>query len=148
MCIFIIALMLAFIPSSQGTKPTTRADGAEELRAIEQRLAEAWVKGDRDYINRVLADDWSVTDATGRVLSKNQVINEAFDSNDRQIESLEIDDVRVRVFGSCAVVTGTTRAKGRYKGSSMSVTLRFTDVFMRRAGRWQVVASQATQLAA
>lgn len=148
MCIFIIALILAFIPSSQANKRMTRADELEELRAIEQRLAEAWVKGDRDYINRLLADDWSVTDATGRVLTKNQVMQEAFDSNERQIESLAIDDVRVRTFGNCAVVTGTTRAKGRYKGTSMSVTLRFTDVFVRRAGKWQVVASQATQVAA
>ena len=64
-----------------------------------------------------------------------------------QIESLQIDDVQVRTFGGSAVVTGRTRATGRYQGSSMSVTLRFTDVFVRRAGKWQVVASQATQLA-
>ena len=145
MYLFIIALVLASTPSTQAT--TTRADQFEELRVIEQRLAEAWVKGDRDYINRILADDWSVIDAAGRILSKNQVMQEAFESNDRQIESLEIDDVRVRAFDNGAVVTGRTRAKGSYKGTSMSVTLRFTDVFVRRSGKWQVVASQATQVA-
>lgn len=151
MWVFIIALILAGFTSApvaqiEATK-RPRDSTVEELRAIEQKLAEAWVKGDREYINRLLADDWSVTDAAGRVLDKQQVLREAFESKDRRIESLQIDDVQVRAFGRCAVVTGRTRARGQYKGSSMSVTLRFTDVFVRRAGRWQVIASQATQLA-
>jgi len=151
MWVFIMALILVGVTSVSAPQPQAtrhaRERTIEELRATEQRLAAAWVKGDREYINRVLADDWSVTDAAGRVLNKRQVMREAFETEDRQIESLQIDDLQVRVFGRCAVVTGRTRAGGRYKGNSMSVTLRFTDVFMRRAGRWQVVASQATQLA-
>src|SRR5688572_29478196 len=119
----ILAGVMTSIGQSQATKPA-RGNTFEELRAIEQRLAEAWVKGDREYINRVLADDWSVTDAGGRILNKRQVMQEAFESTDRQIESLHIDDVKVRVFGGFAVVTGRTQAKGRYKGSSMTVKLR------------------------
>lgn len=150
MCRFIVTLVLASLASShalqaQGVK-RDRDNTAKELRAIEQKLAAAWVEGDREYINRILADDWSVTDAAGRVLAKQQVMREAFESADRRIESLQIDDVQVRVFDKCAVVTGRTRARGSYKGSSMSVTLRFTDVFVRRAGRWQVVSSHATQI--
>lgn len=146
---YAIALILAGVMTSMGqsqaTKPA-RGNAFEELRAIEQRLAGAWVKGDREYINRILGDDWSVTDAAGRILNKRQVIQEAFESTDRQIESLHIDEVKVRVFAGFAVVTGRTQARGRYKGSSMSVKLRFTDVFARRGGRWQVNASQATQI--
>lgn len=148
MRVLIGMLILACAAPASVAQPRAggRARGgvADELRAIEQRLAAAWVEGDREFVNRVLADDWSVTDAAGRVLGKRQVMREAFESKDRQVESLEIDDVRVRTFGGCAVVTGRTRATGRYQGNSMSVTLRFTDVFVRRAGRWQVVASQAT----
>ena len=151
MRVLIITLVLAGVASASLSRPqvTERARGgaAEELRAIEQRLAAAWVGGDREFIDRVLADDWSVTDAAGRVLDKRQVMREAFESKDRQVESLQIDDVRVRTFGGCAVVTGRTRAAGRYRGDAVSVTLRFTDVFVWRGGRWQVVASQATQLA-
>jgi len=46
-----------------------------------------------------------------------------------------------------AVATGRTRAAGSYRGVSATVTLRFTDVFARRQGRWQVVASQGTTVA-
>lgn len=116
----------------------------EHLRDIEMRLATAWVEGDRSYIERILADDWSVTDLTGRVLKKAEVLEEAFGSKDRQIVSLRIDQISVRPFGDWAIVTGRTQAAGEYQGEVAEVTLRFTDVFAYRDGNWQAVASQAT----
>ena len=44
------------------------------LADIEQRLAVAWVEGDSLFIEQTLADDWSVTDLTGRVLTKTEVV--------------------------------------------------------------------------
>jgi len=54
--------------------------------------------------------------------------------------------VKVRPYGDWAVVTGKTHVAGRYEGDEIDVTLRFTDVFRRAQGKWQVVASQATLL--
>jgi len=116
------------------------------LRDIERRLATAWVKGDRSFIEQILADDWSVTDLTGQVLTKAEVLEEAFGSKDRQIVSMRIDELNVRPFGDWAIVTGRTQAAGQYRGEVAEVTLRFTDVFANRNGKWQVVASQATLL--
>ena len=118
----------------------------ETLCEIEKRLAAAWVEGDRLFIEQTLADDWSVTDLTGQVLTKAQVLKEVFDSGNRQIVSMQIDDINVRPFGDWAIVTGRTNAAGEYEGEVAQVTLRFTDVFVSRNGRWQVVASQATLL--
>jgi ketosteroid isomerase-like protein len=118
----------------------------ETLREIEERLAAAWVENDRLFIEQTLADDWSVTDLTGQVLTRAQVLKEVFDSGNRQIVSMQIDDINVRPFGDWAIVTGRTNAAGEYEGEVAQVTLRFTDVFVYRNGRWQVVASQATLL--
>ena len=125
-------------------KSLTASEVAELLRGIEERLATAWVEGERSFIEQVLADDWSVTDLTGRVLKKAEVLEEAFGSKDRKIVSMKIDDVSVRSFVDWAIVTGRTQAAGEYQGEVAEVTLRFTDVFACRNGRWQVVASQAT----
>jgi ketosteroid isomerase-like protein len=81
------------------------------------------------------------------VLTKEQVMKEAFGSTERRIEAMAIDEVSVRVFGDAAVATGRTRATGSYRGTSASVVLRFTDVFVRRDKRWQIVASHASALA-
>ena len=143
--IVLAGLAVAFA-SQQQSGPRKQDNPVEELRDIEQRLAEAWVKGDREFISNLLAEEWSVIDAAGRILVKRRVMQEAFESKERHIESLKVDEVAVRMFSGCAVVTGRTRATGRYQGNSVSITLRFTDVFVRRDGKWQVVASQATQL--
>ena len=82
----------------------------------------------------------------GRVLTKAQVIEEGFESGVRKIESGTIDEVKVRLFGDVAVVTGRTLAVGSYQGNSFSVRLRFTDVCVKRGDGWQVVASQGTLL--
>jgi ketosteroid isomerase-like protein len=118
----------------------------EHLTDIQHRLARAWVDGDREFIESTLADDWSVTDLTGRVLTKDEVLREAFGSDERHVASMNIDDIRVRPFGDWAIVTGRTRAAGEYEGEVMEVTLRFTDVFVLRDGRWQAAASHATLL--
>ena len=123
----------------------TQSSGPDaELTGLEQRLAQAWVTGDRAFIEGLLADDWSVTDASGQVLTRAQVLAETFASTDRRIEAMAIDDLRVRLLGETAVVTGRTRATGSYKGQSATVVIRFTDVFARRSGRWQIVASHAS----
>jgi ketosteroid isomerase-like protein len=115
-----------------------------ELTEIEQRLAKAWVQNDRDTIDSILASHWSVIEITGRVLTKSQLMEEAFGSQERRVEAMTIDDMQVRVLGSFAVVSGHTVAEGRHRGQSVRVELRFTDVFTKRSGRWQAVCSQAT----
>jgi adenosylhomocysteine nucleosidase len=123
------------------------ADVQSILRELEQRLAAAWVKGDREFIDGLLADDWTVTDQNGRMLTKRQVLDETFGSNDRHIEAMTVEDVRVRLLDGSAVVTGRTRATGSYRGQKGTATLRFTDVFHYRDGRWRIVASQGTHVA-
>lgn len=124
----------------------TRLSDESTLHELEQRLAAAWVKGDRAFIESLLADDWAVTDPSGRVLTKRQVLDETFASSDRRIEAMTVDEVEVRLLGDAAVVTGRTRATGSYRGQSGTAILRFTDVFHYRDGRWQVVASQGTSI--
>jgi ketosteroid isomerase-like protein len=128
------------------TIKTQNTDVAKQLSQIEQRIAKAVVESDIETYNSILASDWTSIDLTGRVLSKSQVIEELA-SKVRQIESATIDDIRVREFGDVAVVTGRTTATGRYRGQRTRVVLRFTDVFAKIDGRWQVVASQGTQVA-
>ncbi len=123
---------------------TQDSDPAAALVELEHKLASAWVTGDRPFIEALLAPDWAVTDPSGKVLSRQQVLDEAFLTSDRDITAMTIDDVRVRLFGDTAVVTGRTQATGAYQGNSVTVILRFTDVFVRSDARWRVVASQGT----
>jgi ketosteroid isomerase-like protein len=119
-------------------------DDAAELQQIEQRLARAWVEGDRDAIDAILDPNWTVTDIAGRVRTKLDVFRDMFAKQDRPIKAMTVDEVKVRLFGSIAVVTGRTSATG---SDGTRVTLRFTDVFEKQDGRWQAVISQGTPIA-
>jgi ketosteroid isomerase-like protein len=114
---------------------------------LEQKLASAWVTGDRAFIESLLAADWTVIDPSGKLLTRQQVLDEAFVTGDRTIMTMTVDELRVRDLGNVAVATGRTRASGVYRGEGASVVLRFTDVFVHREGRWQVVASHGTMVA-
>jgi len=63
------------------------------------------------------------------------------------VETSTVDDVSVTVIGETAIVRGRTAATGVVNGKAMSTRLRFTDVFIKRGGRWQAVASHASPLA-
>ena len=56
------------------------------------------------------------------------------------------DDVRVRVYGDAAVATGRIRSEGTFRGQPRGGRTRFTRVFVRRGGRWQLVANQLTPI--
>ena len=134
---FMLAAML--MVSQPDTSAATR-----ELMQIERQLAATWKRGDCDGWAALLAPDWSVIHITGEVITRAQAI-ETCKSGAVPLDSLESDELSVRVFGDAAVVTGRTTASTG-GASPATVRLRFTDVFIRRSGKWLVVASHATRL--
>ena len=114
------------------------------LTEIQQELASAWIARDRATIERLIAPDWIVTHVEGQRLTRADVFRDMFDSDATRIESTAVDEIAVRLFGDAAVVTGRTHAVGTQSGTAFDVQLRFTDVFVRRDGVWQAVASHAT----
>jgi ketosteroid isomerase-like protein len=114
----------------------------DQLETIEQRLASTWKSHDCAGWGALLADDWSVTHIDAQVITKPQALDMC-----RTAAPMEsaVDQLSVRVYGDTAIVTGRTTAT--VSGASpVTVTLRFTDVFVRRDGRWLVVASHATRI--
>lgn len=114
-----------------------------QLTEIEHRLISAWVAGDPTFHERILSDDWTVTEPTGRILTKADVLRDSF-AGEREITRGEIDQIVVREFGNFALVTGRTRVTGRIEGQDVDIALRFTDVFTVMDGEWRCVASHGT----
>lgn len=120
--------------------------GDAELIDIQQELARAWTTGDRLTIERIIAPDWTSTGPDGSLSDRPQVLAQVFDSGIHKIRALKVDDIKVRVYGDSAVVTGRTHGVGEYEGVGYDVDIRFTDLFVRRDDRWQAVASHASLL--
>jgi ketosteroid isomerase-like protein len=113
-----------------------------ELEAIEERLASAWKNRDCAGWGTLLADDWSVTHIDANLITKPQAL-EMCRSGPAVTSTL--DQLAVRLYGDTAIVTGRTHASVN-GDAPQAVILRFTDVFVRREGRWMVIASHATRV--
>ena len=116
----------------------------EELLKLEEAFAEAIVKNDLEGIGRLVADDWIIIDPNGEIVDRTRFF-EVIKSGALTHDTMESEDFRVRVYGDSAVVTGITRTKGRFMGQEFSTQERATDVFVRRAGRWQCVLTHLTR---
>jgi ketosteroid isomerase-like protein len=132
-----VALALTLTAVQASDSPAT----TRELTEIEARLAATYRSGDCDGWGALLAAEWSVIHITGAEITKAAAVH-ACKSAATKIDSLSSDNLVVRAFGDAAVVTGRTTASA----GGQTVVLRFTDVFIRRDGRWLAVASQATPI--
>jgi Domain of unknown function (DUF4440) len=138
--VLVVMLSSTFAANQDGRPDRDRA----ALAQIQQDLAQAWVSGDRTTIERIISPEWRSTGPDGRSSDRAAVIGDVFERRVHRIRRLEIDDVRVQVFGDAAVVTGRTHGIGDFAGTPYDVVIRFTDTFVRRASQWQAVASHSS----
>jgi ketosteroid isomerase-like protein len=118
----------------------------QELLKLEKEFTGAIVKNDPEAIDQFLSDDWIIIDPDGGVIDKSRFLG-VIKSGALTHEMMESDDVRVRVYGDCAVLTALTRSKGKFAGQDFTTSERATDVFVRRDGRWRCVLSHLTRFA-
>ncbi len=137
-----------------GRGPERQASRAErEILALEKEAREVAMRNDPDALTefqrRVLADEIVYTAVNGEVFDKARTLsgNLAFIKSGWKVESDEAEDERVRVYGDIAVYTcRETYTLHSPEGQASTSTSRAMDVFIKRQGRWQVVASQVTSV--
>lgn len=117
----------------------------DEVRRVESEWGVAFERKDMATLDRLMADEYILTDPLGNVRSKAESLA-AIESNQINFESTESDDVKVRINGDTAVVTGRSTFRGRYKGWSMAGRYQYTDVLVKRRGAWKAVGSHITAL--
>jgi ketosteroid isomerase-like protein len=124
-----------------------------EITRLENEWAAAAQHGDTDTLRRILADDLVMTLVDGNIGDKAGEIKNA-ESGAVTAEAWELADTKVTVLSAdSAFITGRgVIKKGKFKDpatgkiSDISGQYRFTDVYVRRNGQWQAVASQTTQI--
>ena len=115
-----------------------------------QRRDSLWnslrLRGDAGALAPLLADDWQLTHSDGRVQDKADYLAELATGRRRngRVENL---GVRVREYGSTAIVTGISVQSGVSDGVPWSGRFRFTRTWIRRDGTWVMVASHSSRCA-
>ena len=118
----------------------------QELIKLENGWIDALVNHDWAFIDGILADDYTTTDSDGIIATKAQEMA-ILKSGEEAITSAVADDFRVRVYGDAAVVTFRWTYKGQVRGKESLGEERYTDTWVKLAGRWQCVAIHASRIA-
>jgi hypothetical protein len=115
------------------------------LIELEQSWNEAFYQKNVALIETLLADEFVATydDGSRGDKARELALVTAFD---QQVQSAIQDEFTVKVYGNTAVVWFTLHLVGTRQGQRAEVTLRYTDVFVVRNGRWQCVSSQSTKV--
>lgn len=134
------------IVNSHGSETSdTEAEAIQKITQLNKEWDEAYSKSDVAKLDRILAADFLTTAPDGTVDSKAGLIG-GIKSGESSVQSALSDELKISVFGNTAVVTGRWTAKGKDKGKEWGGAHRFTDTWVRRDGRWQVVADHWSKI--
>ncbi len=119
------------------------ANVEEELKKLETDRATAAVKGDVATLEKQTSDDYTFINLYGQMSDKSQMVN-AFKTGQTKLTVDELSDMKVRVYGNTAVITGKADLAGTMSGKDTKGQIMFTRVYVKKGGSWQSVALQQT----
>jgi len=137
---------LAFLATSValGQKQTAsrdRSSGVEQaIRQLDKERIQAQIGADAATLDRIYADDFIGVGPSGTVRTKPQVLLD-FTSGDLKFQSITTEEVQVRVYENTAVETGLSTMVGQDRGKAVPRDTRFTRVWIKQKGHWQLVAN-------
>jgi ketosteroid isomerase-like protein len=138
MSAWLLALVLV-----EGQSPD--ADIAALMR-LEAEWNTAHVEGDAATLGRIFADDLVVAVPGMRLMNKADSLG-MFTAGRMKFDRYESSDTQPRIYGDTAIVIGRIRRTRTIAGKTVDDDWRFTKVYLRRSGGWQVVSFHASNVA-
>lgn len=123
------------------------ADNGQMIIDLDRKRMQAMAAKDVATLEAVLADDLIYTHSSARLDTKQSLIG-AMVSGATVYTGVEPSDVKAQDLGDAVVLTGIAQIKVVSNGTANAFGVRFTDVYARRNGNWQMVTWQSTRLPA
>lgn len=147
-CLALLACVSVAACATSG--PAQRADAETATVSLLTRQAEAWdraiVRKDREAVATNMDAGFRQIDSDGGWHDKAGFLDGILDER-LTIAPYTVEDLQVRVYGDTALLTGTTDLHGTWDGKPFRTHYRYTDVYVKRDGRWKVVNVQTTRIA-
>ena len=138
--------LLTLLVASTGSIAAQTTSDEQELRRLEDNWCLALKTRSEALLGEILAEDYVEVTSSGGIESRAQALAALRDPNG-STTSCGNSNLKVRVYGDAAVVTGIMDQAGTSHGVPFSgKRLVFTDTYVRRGGRWQCVAGQSTAM--
>ena len=140
MAVLVLTATSIALAQKQSVNRDQRSSVEQAIRQLDNERIQAQIGADAVALNRIYADDFIGVGPSGTVRTKAQVISD-FTSGELKFQSITTDEVQVRVYENTAVETGLSTMVGQDKGRAVPRDTRFTRVWVKQQGRWQLVAN-------
>lgn len=138
------AACAAFLLSLAGCAAVPRASEAD-LAALERARFAAMTRQDTEALRPMLADDLVYCHSNARCESRGQFL-ETIATGAIRYRAIEPRELHVRRFGELVLVNGRADIDGLAEGRPIAMQIVFLDAYVRREGRWQLLAWQSTRV--
>lgn len=119
------------------------ADAEQQVRQVEQEIADATAKTDTVALERLWAPEFLWIGPIGQILTRADRLN-AMRSGSETSQHYSIDRETVHLYGATAVVTFRSTVAGTIAGKDVTSQRTVTNVLVKSAGRWQAVVQHST----
>ena len=113
---------------------------------LDRKRMQAMAAKDVGTLSQLLADDLIYTHSSARLDTKQSLVG-AMQSGATVYTGVEPSDVQAQDLGDAVVLTGVAAISVTSNGKPNSFRVRFTDVWARKGGQWQMTTWQSTRLA-
>ena len=110
------------------------------IKESEKQWAESVASGDSSVIERILAEDFVGVDPDGSFYDKAKMVKDTAFAP-KYFSSNHLNEVKVRFYGDAAVAQGT-ESWVRRSGTPVHGRFVWTDTWIKRNGKWQIVAAE------
>jgi uncharacterized protein DUF4440 len=118
----------------------------KEVLQFERDACKGFLNADKAALERDLTENFTLTLSNGEVSTRAAEIDE-LRSGKVHYDVFEDFDMEARLYGdSTAVVLGKTRVKGTSEGKPFDRVVQFTDMLVKRDGRWQLAAGHCSRI--
>ena len=130
-------LLVGDVQALQGSK------AEQEVRKLERAWLDAYEQHDAKAMNAIVADDFVITFPDGSRQTKPQILDSIKAPRNPANPSLKFytEDVQARVYGDTVILIGRVVTEYVRDGKTVKEQSRYTDTYIKRQGRWQVVTS-------
>lgn len=121
----------------------------QEVRKLEREWLDAYEQRDVAAMNRIVADDFTITFPNGGMQNKSQIVA-GLTAPVREGQpgyKFHTEDVESRAYGGTVILIGRVVTQSTQEGKTVREESRYTDTYVKRRGRWQVVASHLSNVA-
>jgi Domain of unknown function (DUF4440) len=121
---------------------TAHAESDQQLLTqIEYNIGRAIIKKDPTMLDVIFGDDFfSYSGEPNKRTKQDWIANSV--SPKLVITQFRYSPFDIRIFGTTAIVQGSNDDDAKYEGKNISGTYTWLDVFVKREGRWKLIANE------